>query len=101
MTAPRDFPFGLEPGRAIPVDGQVAGDAERVAHFPSQRRWSAGRARAVNSTATSRTSHFQLERRRVAEIPLAWLSANAAQKTEGKFSCLQTLEISQNRKIVS
>ena len=33
--APRDFPFGLEPGRAIPVDGQEAGDAERVAYFRS------------------------------------------------------------------
>jgi hypothetical protein len=35
MTAPRDFPFGLEPGRAIPVDGREAGDAERVAYFRS------------------------------------------------------------------
>ena len=57
------------------------------------------RARTVNSTAASRTSHFQLERWRAAESPLAWLSANAAQKTEGKFSCLQTPEISQNSEI--
>src|SRR5271163_3637547 len=33
--APRGFPFGPEPRRPIPVDGRVAGDAERVAPFRS------------------------------------------------------------------
>ena len=81
---------------------RLAPDAERVRAFPERDVDGAlDRARAANSTTASRTSHFRLERRRVAESLLALLSANAAQKTEGKFSCLQTLEISQNRKIVS
>jgi hypothetical protein len=62
-------------------------------------RWAG--VRAVKSTAASRTSLVPARRRRVAESPLAWLSANAAQKTEGKFSCLQILEISQNRETIS
>ena len=41
--APRDFPFGPEPRRPIPIDSRVAGDAGGVAHFPGAgRRWSAG-----------------------------------------------------------
>jgi hypothetical protein len=42
--SPRDFPFGLEPGRAIPVDGRAAGDAERVAHFRSGTAMERGRS---------------------------------------------------------
>jgi hypothetical protein len=40
--APRDFPFGPEPRRPIPIDSRVAGDAERVAHFrdgTAMERW--------------------------------------------------------------
>jgi len=56
------------------------------------RRWSAGE---------SPTRCFRLDRRPVAERRPARLSANAAQEMERKFSCLQTLEKSQSRKIIS
>ena len=43
MTArQRDFPFGPEPRRPIPIDIREAGDAERVAHFrngTAMERW--------------------------------------------------------------
>jgi hypothetical protein len=65
------------------------------------RRWSAGPSPNRKLDSGFADEPFQLERRRVAESPFAWLSANAAQKTEGKFSCLQTPEISQNRETTS
>jgi hypothetical protein len=64
----------------------------------SQNRETFSRRRGHERRLTLETRD---DRRRVAESPLARHTANATQKTEGKFSRLQTLEISQNRKIIS
>ena len=104
--APRDFPFGPEPTHSSRRPGRSPVARPRMARKRSCVFWCGtaldglDRDRAGNSIAivASRTSLFRPERRRVAED-----RPHRSQRTRrgirrGKLSCLQTIEISQNRK---
>jgi hypothetical protein len=90
--------IGWFPRRLVPNGG-----AEKIAHSwngAAMERWTEPEPRKLDrdsGVAEPLPARPKAHRRK----PLARLAANAAQKTKGKFSCLQTLEISQNRKIIS
>jgi hypothetical protein len=106
---PRDFSFGLDPRQTIAVDGRVVplwrvpgGYAEKVSHSRSGTAMEGGtepepqirprerlRGRAT-SGSTEGASPIVVPRgaRRM-----------RGRKSDAKFSCLQTPEISQNREI--
>jgi hypothetical protein len=92
--APRDFPFGPEPRRPIPIDSPGRWRCRKGRAFPGRDGDGAlDRARAVNSTAASRTSHFQLERRRVAESPSRMaLGQMRRRKRRGNFPACKPLK---------
>jgi hypothetical protein len=88
---------GSLPSGSLRPPGRYAPYAERVAHSWSGTARSAAQSPS-RKLAPSRTRHFRLDRRRVAEGRPARLSANAAQKWRENF-CLQTPETSQNCEI--
>ena len=72
-------------------------DAERSRTPGAGRRRSAGRAQAVNSRLRGRATSGSTEGGSPKVVPHG--SRPTRRRNGGKFACLQTLEISQNRKI--